>query len=495
MVPIVPVDPLVELEVGEVSVTSPAGVSDLADSESEPAEQRPERHESLTVHDAMVSRWRDRVTSRPSLPSGSSSHDTLAPPSKCVSHRSLDRHSSPDFTLDLSCSGLSSGSSSDTLLGPPLNSLSDTSLVHSLGFDALGQSHSGTSTRVASSRLVYPPVMTPRYSEAFRRRRSVASATPYPPTTSKSSLDPYFENSLDSSSLSVGPSRKRCRSPTTLVPEEHVEIDNSDAEADADLGISDVVGAQTEDGIELIAQRVANALANYEATHAANALEAESQSQNSNDGDNGNGRNGNGRDENGNHGDRGNNENGNLNENGIGAMPVAHGCTYQDFVKCQPLNFKGTKIVVGLTRWLRRWKQCSTLEILHRIIGVDVAFSMTWRDLMKLMTKVYCSRNEIQKMETKSWNLTMKNNDLATYTQRFQESTLLCTRMVPREEDRIERYVGGWAYAFHQDGASSVRVPVANVTLFSLAYLLRENTDSIHSNQRMRLTAPSIPLK
>ncbi|GJV82596.1 hypothetical protein Tco_1522494 [Tanacetum coccineum] len=37
----------------------------------------------------------------------------------------------------------------------------------------------------------------------------------------------------------------------------------------------------------------------------------------------------------------------------------------------------------------------------------------------------------------------------------------------------------GWAYAFHQDNASSVRVPIANVTLFSSAHLLRENTDSV----------------
>ncbi|GJV98056.1 reverse transcriptase domain, reverse transcriptase zinc-binding domain protein [Tanacetum coccineum] len=35
-----------------------------------------------------------------------------------------------------------------------------------------------------------------------------------------------------------------------------------------------------------------------------------------------------------------------------------------------------------------------------------------------------------------------------------------------------------WAYAFHQDMASSVRVPVENVTLFSLEHLLQENTDS-----------------
>ncbi|GJU65050.1 hypothetical protein Tco_1246885 [Tanacetum coccineum] len=40
----------------------------------------------------------------------------------------------------------------------------------------------------------------------------------------------------------------------------------------------------------------------------------------------------------------------------------------------------------------------------------------------------------------------------------------------------------GWAYAFHQDKASLVRVPVANVTLSSSAHLLRENTDSVRSN-------------
>ncbi|GJS85798.1 hypothetical protein Tco_0752339 [Tanacetum coccineum] len=52
-----------------------------------------------------------------------------------------------------------------------------------------------------------------------------------------------------------------------------------------------------------------------------------------------------------------------------------------------------------------------------------------------------------------------------------------------------------WAYAFHQDKASLVKVPVANVTLFSSAHLLRENTDSVRSNQRIRPTAPSVPLK
>nr|GEU46158.1 putative reverse transcriptase domain-containing protein [Tanacetum cinerariifolium] len=40
-------------------------------------------------------------------------------------------------------------------------------------------------------------------------------------------------------------------------------------------------------------------------------------------------------------------------------------------------------------------------------------------------------------------NMTVKNNDLAAYTKTFQELAMLYTRMVPEEEDRIERYVRG----------------------------------------------------
>ncbi|GKF94425.1 hypothetical protein Tco_0284125, partial [Tanacetum coccineum] len=93
----------------------------------------------------------------------------------------------------------------------------------------------------------------------------------------------------------------------------------------------------------LVNRRVEEALPAYEATRAANALEAESQSQNDSGGDNGNGGNGNG----GNgHGGNGNGRNGNPNENDRGTRPVARECTYQDFMKCQPLNFKGTEGVV-----------------------------------------------------------------------------------------------------------------------------------------------------
>ncbi|GJW60716.1 putative reverse transcriptase domain-containing protein, partial [Tanacetum coccineum] len=56
-----------------------------------------------------------------------------------------------------------------------------------------------------------------------------------------------------------------------------------------------------------------------------------------------------------------------------------------------------------------------------RTIGIEAAYAMSWAKLMKLMTEVYCQRNEVQKMETELWNLAVKGNDLTAYTRRFQE--------------------------------------------------------------------------
>ncbi|GJX76074.1 hypothetical protein Tco_0322885 [Tanacetum coccineum] len=100
---------------------------------------------------------------------------------------------------------------------------------------------------------------------------------------------------------------------------------------------------------------------------------------------------------NGNNGGDNGDGNENRNVNGRGDRPVARECTYQDFMKCQLLGFKGIECVT---------------------IRTDVAYALSWRELLKLMTEVYCPRNEIQKMETELWNLLVKNNDMATYTQR-----------------------------------------------------------------------------
>ncbi|GJW89709.1 hypothetical protein Tco_0167262 [Tanacetum coccineum] len=38
-------------------------------------------------------------------------------------------------------------------------------------------------------------------------------------------------------------------------------------------------------------------------------------------------------------------------------------CSYTDFMKCQPLNFKGTEGVVGLSQWLEKMESVSTLAV------------------------------------------------------------------------------------------------------------------------------------
>ncbi|GJQ91789.1 reverse transcriptase domain-containing protein [Tanacetum coccineum] len=135
-------------------------------------------------------------------------------------------------------------------------------------------------------------------------------------------------------------------------------------------------------------------------------------------------------------------------------------------MKCQPLNFKGIEGVDGLIRWFEKMEivfhisnclekyqvKYATYTLLNnaltwcnshkRTIKAETAFAMSWRELMKLMAEVYCLRNEIQKMEPELWNLTVKNNDFAAYTQRFQELTMMCTKMVPEEEDQVEKFIG-----------------------------------------------------
>ncbi|GKG61656.1 reverse transcriptase domain-containing protein, partial [Tanacetum coccineum] len=75
------------------------------------------------------------------------------------------------------------------------------------------------------------------------------------------------------------------------------------------------------------------------------------------------------------------------------------------------------------------------IRMCKRTIGVDAAYAMSWRELMKLMAEVYCPRTKIQKLKSELWDLTVKNNDLAAYTQRFQELTMMCTKMATEVED------------------------------------------------------------
>ncbi|GJW31517.1 hypothetical protein Tco_0051549 [Tanacetum coccineum] len=305
-VPAVPPDLIVALEEGTVSVVSPTEVLDLvdyssssdsdpsedslpptpdlplvlpflcsddtkADGESEPTEQRPvsSPHDTLAplsefplapvVAPPGIRRWQ-AILVRPgeAIPFGRLYRTRLNRPCKLltarkrvrpiparilewrrVSHHSSDRHSSPDSS--------SSSAPSD----------------HSLS----GHTHQT------------PPMLIylhhrDLFIDHLLRLYDIVRLLDVGGSSS--------ERSLDSSPLSFGPSRKRCRSLTTSVPspthvsrsiaptpadllpprkrfrdsyspedsgEEHMEVDTADAEAVADIGISDGVVAHPEDSI------------------------------------------------------------------------------------------------------------------------------------------------------------------------------------------------------------------------------------------------------
>ncbi|GJU97107.1 reverse transcriptase domain-containing protein [Tanacetum coccineum] len=105
-------------------------------------------------------------------------------------------------------------------------------------------------------------------------------------------------------------------------------------------------------------------------------------------------------------------------------------CTYPDFMKCQPLNFKGTEGVFELTQWIEKMEtvfrisNCS-VENEIKTVGNDIAYAMTWTELKKKITDKYCPRTEIKKLEVELWELKVK------------------------ESDKIEKYVGGLLDMIH----------------------------------------------
>nr|GFA75421.1 putative reverse transcriptase domain-containing protein [Tanacetum cinerariifolium]GFA76129.1 putative reverse transcriptase domain-containing protein [Tanacetum cinerariifolium] len=54
-------------------------------------------------------------------------------------------------------------------------------------------------------------------------------------------------------------------------------------------------------------------------------------------------------------------------------VQVARECTYPDFLKCQPLNFKGTEGVVGLSQWFKKME--SVYSISNCTVACQVKFA------------------------------------------------------------------------------------------------------------------------
>ncbi|GJU69738.1 putative reverse transcriptase domain-containing protein [Tanacetum coccineum] len=140
------------------------------------------------------------------------------------------------------------------------------------------------------------------------------------------------------------------------------------------------------------------------------------------------------------------------NSHGLGTggrrqVPTQRECTYTDFLKCQPMNFKGTEGVVGLTQWVEKMESvflisnyAITSQVKYasctlqgsdltwwnfhvRAVRQEVAYAMPWMDLKRMITDNYCPRGEIKKLESEYWNLKVRA--------------------------KVERYVGGLPDMIH----------------------------------------------
>nr|GEW64741.1 hypothetical protein [Tanacetum cinerariifolium] len=89
-------------------------------------------------------------------------------------------------------------------------------------------------------------------------------------------------------------------------------------------------------------------------------------------------------------------------------------CSYTDFMKCQPLNFKGTKGVVGLTRQIEKME--SVVHIYGCAVENQVKF-VTYTMLDAALTW---------------WN-----------GHRFQELALMCTKFLSDETEKVDKYITG----------------------------------------------------
>ncbi|GKA08735.1 hypothetical protein Tco_0688066 [Tanacetum coccineum] len=154
-----------------VSSTSPTGVLDLVDYSSSSSDS--DLPDDLVPPAPELPPVSPKLASRPSssfgfpispvitLPGNSSTAGVHGPTREAVPLSATFRTINGQRNSASLYSSSTASSSSD--------SLSDLSLVHSLDFDTPGQTQHGLATRVASPRLVYPPVRVPHHSEAFRR--------------------------------------------------------------------------------------------------------------------------------------------------------------------------------------------------------------------------------------------------------------------------------------------------------------------------------------
>ncbi|GJT06588.1 putative reverse transcriptase domain-containing protein [Tanacetum coccineum] len=112
------------------------------------------------------------------------------------------------------------------------------------------------------------------------------------------------------------------------------------------------------------------------------------------------------------------------------------GCSYKEFLACNPKEYDGKGGVVVLTRWIEK------MEYVHDMsdCSIDQKVKYTAGSFVgKALT------HEMQKLESELWNHAMFGAGHATYTDRFHELARLVLHLVTPKSRMIEWYVYGLA--------------------------------------------------
>ncbi|GKB24976.1 reverse transcriptase domain-containing protein, partial [Tanacetum coccineum] len=127
------------------------------------------------------------------------------------------------------------------------------------------------------------------------------------------------------------------------------------------------------------------------------------------------------------------------------------GCSYKEFMPCNPKDYDGKGDAIVYTHWIEKMESVQTR-------GREAAVGMTWEEFNVLMSKEFCLNNKMQKLETEFWCHAMVRVGHVVYTDRFHELARLVPHLVTLENKRIERYIYGLAAYRSCDWAACPRL-------------------------------------
>ncbi|GJT22013.1 putative reverse transcriptase domain-containing protein, partial [Tanacetum coccineum] len=133
------------------------------------------------------------------------------------------------------------------------------------------------------------------------------------------------------------------------------------------------------------------------------------------------------------------------------------GCTYKEFLACNPKEYNGKGGAIVYTRWVEKMESVQDIsgcKVNQKVkyttslfVGKaltwwnsqihtrsrEVVVAMSWEDFKTLIREEFCPSNQMQKLETVLWNHAIVRAGHVAYTDRFHELARLVPHLVTPE--------------------------------------------------------------